>query len=611
MGEPGMKWFFEERRGNGGGTGDAGGTGDGNQDGRGDGESAPDLTILPAPLLQRHGAVALDPGTAAEIPTENDRGPTPPRSTVYRARTLLIPGDLLFPPGHPPDEDSPFLQQSNMVLARLGMRMIRPPADRAGARPGGILSRLPRPVVLVPAAPGDDVPARPVVINAWVALQALRAAVPSPEHDALDETSVSRITLEHLLISSAIAGSGAHGHGGGLGGGTDGSSGVTGPTTTDSYTYSGGDTRTPVMVAADAPPREPADVVQRDYGRRPVVAVLDTGVRAHTWLGVEPQPAGTGSGYDFAPDSFVEIDQAIQDALFAESDQAAIDGDRPRRPIRYPWDQPVTANSLVGELDTDTGHGTFIAGLVRQVAPDAKVLAVRIMHSNGIVNEGDLIHALGLLAERVEDAEAGDMDTMVDVVSLSLGYFDETPDDVTFSSGLWLAIEELLGLGVTVLAAAGNYATRREFYPAAFTRLLQPGQVPLISVGALNPNGSKALFSDEGTWVTAWASGAAVVSTFPTDINCSRSPEIETQAYPAGEMPPAAGMPRQALDQDDYSGGFAVWSGTSFSAPLLAARIARALLEDAGTAALRLDQSGQDAATARAMAALEQMGWPG
>ena len=201
------------------------------------------------------------------------------------------------------------------------------------------------------------------------------------------------------------------------------------------------------------------------------------------------------------------------------------------------------------------------------------------------------------------------MAAMVDVVSLSLGYFDESPADVAFTSGLWLAIEKLLGLGVTVVAAAGNYSTSRAFYPAAFTELPRPGPVPLISVGALNPNGSKALFSDDGRWVTAWASGAAVVSTFPTDINCSRSPEIRTRTHPAGEMPRAAGLPRESLDPDDYCDGFAAWSGTSFSAPQLAAQIAKALL--AGAAARPLNVAGEQSATDRTMAALAAMDWPG
>jgi hypothetical protein len=89
------------------------------------------------------------------------------------------------------------------------------------------------------------------------------------------------------------------------------------------------------------------------------------------------------------------------------------------------------------------------------------------------------------------------------------------------------------------------------------------------------------------------------VSTFPTDVNGSRSPEIKLRGF------------REALDPDDYSGGFAIWSGTSFSAPLLAAHIARSLLAGAADQAsgLRLDQPGAQAATDRVRAALQSLGW--
>jgi Subtilase family len=604
MRDSGMKCFFEPRRHGDGGKHD-------------DDGSAPGLISVPEALLLRHGAVVLDPAEAAAIP-----GYRPPRSTVYRARTLLVPDDLM--------QDPAVVTAINAVLARVGMALVVPEHDRGGAGdqargngPGAdSLRRLPRPAVLVPARPADDKTVRPVVVDAWVALQALRAAAaaqedPVPdeerEHQALTRDVVRKIALEHLLIGSAITGSPAGGTGGGITASPNDSSGATGPSTTDSYTYGGGDTRTPVAVCLDAPKRRSASECEHAYGRGPVVAVLDTGVRAHPWLDVTADPP---NGYKTAPDGFVAVDHDMQKIIYKEGEQAAASGDLQRQPIKHPWDTPITADPLVGELDTDTGHGTFIAGIVRQVAPDARVLAVKVMHSDGIVNEGDLICALRLLADRIALAEEGDLAGMVDVVSLSLGYFDESAADVAFSSGLWQVIEVLLGMGVAVVAAAGNYSTSRKFFPAGFTE--EPttaGPVPLISVGALNPNGSKALFSDGGHWITAWAAGAAVVSTFPVDINGSRGPEIRMRAHPANEMPPDVSLPaeRESLDPDDYKGGFAVWSGTSFSAPLLAANIARSLLEGAADRALglRLDVPGAQAAKDRAVAALKNLGWQG
>jgi hypothetical protein len=245
---------------------------------------------------------------------------------------------------------------------------------------------------------------------------------------------------------------------------------------------------------------------------------------------------------------------------------------------------------------------------MRQAAPDARVLSIRIMHSDDVVYEGDLICALALLADRIAAAEAGSMAEMVDVVSLSLGYFDESTADVAYSCGLWQIIRLLLDMGVAVVTAAGNYSTRRRFYPAAFS--LQPSSVPVISVGALNPNGSKALFSDGGRWVRAWAAGAAVVSTYPDDVNGSLTPQVRVGAHPGGPSP-ESGRPddREALDPDDFRGGFATWSGTSFAAPLIAAHIAARLLDQASV--LSMDQPGGQAAADRTLAALASLGWPG
>jgi subtilisin family serine protease len=592
-----MKWFFQPLP--------AGGAG------RDHDESAPSgLISLSAAVLQRHGARVLDPGKAAVVAQPRSAGqeaPPPPRPTVYRARTLLVPDDLLRNPG--------FIAAINSILERVGMMVVAPTEATEEDLDAGIgrgeaeilraLRELPRPAVLAPR-PGDPVP---VVIDAWIALQALHAAARSGrtprDLEDLDETAIQRISeisLEHLLVGSAIMGDPADSGMGGIAGNQNSSSNGSGPTITDSYQFSGGDTRTPVTLLLDPPARKSTKYCDDNYGRRPVVAVLDTGVRSHPWL--EGEPGQPGGPYSADADGFVAVDPRIQDAIRREGEHAQARGDKPRQVIRVPWDTPEADNPFVGELNPALGHGTFIAGIVRQVAPDARVLAVRAMHSDDVCNEGDIICGLRHLAKRILLAEAGDLAAMVDVLSLSFGYFSESRHDRVVTSGLWKAIKVLLDLGVVVVVAAGNYAMSQEFYPAAFSQEpVGPGQVPVISVGALNPNGTKASFSNDGHWVTAWAQGAAVVSTYPVDVDGSRTAElrIPVNRKPPGELPPG----REALDPDDYSGGFAVWSGTSFSAPYLAALVARSLLEGAG--GLRLNGPGRHAAAARAVAALERL----
>jgi subtilisin family serine protease len=113
-------------------------------------------------------------------------------------------------------------------------------------------------------------------------------------------------------------------------------------------------------------------------------------------------------------------------------------------------------------------------------------------------------------------------------------------------------------------------------FPAAFWQWADgqgpisedPHAVPITSVGALNPNGTDALFSNTGTWVRAYAPGASVMSTSP-QFQGGLLPMARTEAYH---------RIRESADPDDYTGRFALWSGTSFSAPLLAGRVAARLL---------------------------------
>jgi hypothetical protein len=78
------------------------------------------------------------------------------------------------------------------------------------------------------------------------------------------------------------------------------------------------------------------------------------------------------------------------------------------------------------------------------------------------------------------------------------------------------------------------------------------------------------MFSNGGRWVRCYRPGASIVSTVPNTFNASTQPSNVVDI-------PGEGV-RATIDQDDFRGGFATWSGTSFAAPYLAGQIAAAVL---------------------------------
>jgi hypothetical protein len=515
-------------------------------------------------LLDRHGANLLKPSEAVAA-----SGWPAPRATVYRSGVLLIPNDIL--------QNKETLAAIQRVLGRAGLEAVLP---RQSGKPRYQLDKLPRPVTLQ-VAEG----AGPAVVDSWTALQYLRTAT-NGDKPELDRKVVQRISVEHLLFTNPSIG-GAPWDISGLGGTPWDISGVAPGA---SYGRSRTGNRIPVSLSASPPPRH--DVDSSTLARRPVVAVLDTGIAPHPWFGLAdrsgPPPAGV----------FLTLDTDIQDAILAN--EIATGVTVVTQQLTDYWDAPATDEPLIGDVDTDTGHGLFIAGILRQVAPDIDTLAIRCVHSDGVAYEADVLLALNLLSARVQTAQQNNvLEDMVDVVSLSLGYFDETPADAAYTSQLSAVLDELTGEGVLVIAAAGNNATTRKFFPAALAD--QPpvsgGGPQVISVGALNPNGSKALFSNDAAWVHAWATGAGVVSTYPTDVHGASTADHE--------LPD---LDRNGLDPDDFTSGFAVWDGTSFAAPLAAATLANALIGVAANdSALSLAAIDRTTVVKRALAAMDSV----
>jgi len=185
------------------------------------------------------------------------------------------------------------------------------------------------------------------------------------------------------------------------------------------------------------------------------------------------------------------------------------------------------------------GHGTFVAGVLRCMAPEAQVHVANVFGTAGSATESEVAKRL--------------------LAAFGFGFeiLHITASCLTRKNIPPLALEGFLELlrpykGVICVAEAGNNYTRRPAWPGAFPDVL--------AVGALATDWRRrADFSNYGGWVGVYAPGENLINA------------IGSGTYTC-QVPPNVGQVRT------FS-GLAQWSGTSFSAPivtgLIAARMAR------------------------------------
>lgn len=219
-----------------------------------------------------------------------------------------------------------------------------------------------------------------------------------------------------------------------------------------------------------------------------LVAILDTGVNAS-----HPDLAGRlEAGWDFIDDDANPADEPN-----------GIDDD--------------------GDLlvDEGVGHGTFVAGLVATLAPDARILPVRVLNSDA--RGSTLVVARGIVYA---------VDHGAKVINLSLGLRRN-------SALLQDALSYAKDNEVLVVASAGNRGqTGTVDFPA--------GLSDVLTVSAVNAAGVRPAFANASSKVDLVAPGVDILA------------------------------PHAAAN-------YATWSGTSFAAPFATAGVALVLSKNPGT----------------------------
>lgn len=301
-----------------------------------------------------------------------------------------------------------------------------------------------------------------------------------------------------------------------------------------------GTTRTGVTLPALAPPRRRP---RTDVPRRPVVALLDTVVQAHDWIG-----DGTG------------------DDPFWRDARDVPGGWHPAGPDGTLLGVPGAAHT---PQDRCAGHGTFITGIIRQLAPDATVLSLPVMHADGSADERLVPSALAWLVERARQASQGRPELAVDVVNLSWGRYLRADRVVDPDDADRRLLDALGALGVRVIASAGNRATALPVPPAAWSAGTDAERTALKGVGALDADGRAAAYSNHGPHVRAWAPGSALVSTLP-----------RFDPVPPPDLDVLPDVEKVIEDPNLQRSTFGRWGGTSFAAAWVSARVAATLLDE-------------------------------
>jgi subtilisin family serine protease len=165
------------------------------------------------------------------------------------------------------------------------------------------------------------------------------------------------------------------------------------------------------------------------------------------------------------------------------------------------------------------GHGTFVAGVILLVAPEAKIMPLRAFDADG---RGTTFNVFKAIRYAVDNG--------ANIINMSFGVQRD-------SFLMRRALISAYGSSIFLVASAGNKGVARQQYPAAYDNWV-------MAVAATDTRDVKADFSNFGKYVDVCAPGVGIYSAYPRD---------------------QLGQPR-----------FGTWSGTSFATPFVSGEAALA-----------------------------------
>ena len=200
----------------------------------------------------------------------------------------------------------------------------------------------------------------------------------------------------------------------------------------------------------------------------------------------------------------------------------------------------------------DNGHGTHVAGIIAGngfmsnkkysgIAPDANIICLKILDSEGKGNSADVLAGLQWIADNQKKFD-------IKIVNLSVGAKDDGSDDPLIN-----AVEKLWDSGVSVVIAAGNNGPEK-------SSVTSPGtSKKVITVGASDDHKAVNIFGD-------------------SLINFSgRGPTLECVIKPDVIAPGANIISCRSTEAENLNpidNNYAIMSGTSMSTPIITGAIA-------------------------------------